>query len=166
VEPLKLTLDTIEAFLSHKRIAMLGISRERRNIGTFLMEEFSRQGYEVFPVNPNAQEIMGRPCFARVQDIHPAPGAALLLTSPAVTNSVVRDCADAGIKHIWMYRAGGQGSVSTEALEFCRTNGIDVVPGQCPFMFLAPVRGVHRFHRFLFKITGRYPRCGEAESSS
>jgi len=57
-----------------------------------------------------------------------------------------------------MYRGGGQGSVSDEALEFCRQKGIQVVPGHCPFMFLNPVHGVHRFHRFLFKITGQYPR--------
>jgi predicted CoA-binding protein len=152
------SLSTIEAFLSQKRIAIVGISRERHNIGASLLEEFSRHGCEVLPVNPNATEIMGRRCFARVQDINPAPDAALLLTAPAVTSSVVRDCADAGIKRIWMYRGGGQGSVSAEALEFCRAHGIEVVPGQCPFMFLAPVHGVHRFHRFLSRITGHYPR--------
>jgi predicted CoA-binding protein len=152
------SLSTIETFLSQKRIAIVGISRERRNIGSSLLEEFSRHGCEVLPVNPNATEIMGRRCFARVQDINPAPDAALLLTAPAVTSSVVRDCADAGVKRIWMYRGGGQGSVSAEALEFCRAHGIEVVPGQCPFMFLAPVHGVHRFHRFLTRITGHYPR--------
>jgi predicted CoA-binding protein len=92
-----------------------------------------------------------------VQDIHPAPDAALLLTSPEVTNSVVRDCVEAGIKRIWMYRGGGQGSVSAEAVEYCRTHGVELVPGQCPFMYLSPVRSAHRFHRFIFKITGKYP---------
>jgi predicted CoA-binding protein len=137
---------------------MVGISREPKNISTQLFEELCRHGYEVLPVNPNVTEIMGQRCFARVQDIQPAPDAALLMTSPAITNSVVRDCAEAGIKRIWMYQGGGQGSVSAEAVEFCRAHGIEVVPGQCPFMYLAPVRSVHRFHRFLSKITGHYPR--------
>ncbi len=149
----------IEKFLEHKRIAMVGISREKHNIGISLMEEFSRHGYEVLPVNPHVSELAGRRCYTRVQDIQPAPEAALLLTSPTVTNRVVRDCADAGIRHIWMYRGGGQGAVSPEALEFCRERGIQVVPGLCPFMFLNPVHGIHRFHRFLFKITGQYPRA-------
>ncbi len=156
--PANVSLDTIESFLKQKRIAMVGVSRARREIGILLLEEFRRHGYEVFPVNPNVPEIMGERCFARVQDIQPAPDAALLLTSPAVTDSVVRDCAEAGLKRIWMYRGGGQGAVSADAVEFCRAHGIDLVPGQCPFMFLAPVRSIHRFHRFLVKLTGKYPR--------
>jgi uncharacterized protein len=161
--PANVSLNTIESFLSEKRIAMVGMSRERKHISSLLCEEFCRRGYDVLPVNPNAAEIMGRRCFARVQDIQPAPDAALLLTPPAVTNSVVRDCAEAGIKRIWMYRGGGQGSVSAEAVEFCRAHGIEVVPGQCPFMFLSPVRSVHRVHRFISRITGHYPRRVEAE---
>src|SRR5512147_1723617 len=134
--PPNVSLNTVEDFLSQKRIAMVGISRERQNIGPALLDEFSRLGYEVLLVNPNATEIMGRHCFARLQDIQPAPDAALILTSPAITNTVVRDCAEAGIKRVWMYRGGGKGSVSDEAVEFCHANGIELVPGQCPFMFL------------------------------
>ncbi len=156
--PPHVSLNAIETFLAQKRIAMVGISRERQNIGVSLFEELQRRGHEVIPVNPNTQEMLGQKCFARVQEIQPPPDAALILTSPSITNAVVHDCADAGIKRIWMYRGGGKGSVSDEAVEFCRKQGIEVVPGQCPFMFLAPVQSVHRFHRFLFKITGKYPR--------
>jgi predicted CoA-binding protein len=143
----------------------VAISRKRPNIGADLFKEFSRRGHEVPLVNPKTPEMLGQRCFARVQDIQPAPDAALLLTSPAVTNSVVRDFAEAGIKRIWMYRGGGQGSVSAEAVEFCRAHRIEFVPGQCPFMFLSPVRSVHRVHRFLFKISGYYPRHHYLESS-
>jgi len=161
----KVSLNTIENFLAQKRIALVGISRERLNIGTDLFKALFSRGHEVSLVNPKATEMLGQRCFARVQDIHPAPDAALLLTSPGVTNSVVRDCAEAGVKRIWMYRGGGQGSVSTEAVEFCREHGIELVPGQCPFMFLSPVHGVHRFHRFFFKIGGKYPQRLETVSS-
>jgi uncharacterized protein len=152
------SLRTIQNFLAQKRIAMVGISREKMNIGLSLMQEFTKLGYDVVPVNPNATEIDGHPCYARVQDIHPAPDAVLILTSPQVTEKVVRDCSEAGVKHVWMYRGGGQGSVSEDAVKFCREKGIEVVPGQCPFMFLSSVHGVHRFHRFFYKITGQYPK--------
>lgn len=156
--PSNVSLDTIENFLAQKRVAFVGMSRERQHISAMLFEEFRKRGYEVLPVNPNTAEIMGQRCFARVQDIQPAPDAALLFTPPTATNSVVRDCAEVGIKRIWMFRGGGKGSVSPEAVDFCRANGIELVPGQCPYMFMEPVRSVHRFHRFFSKIAGHYPR--------
>ena len=151
-------LETIEEFLAQKRIAMPGISRDPANFSVKLFEELCRRGYDVVPVNPNMADVQGRRCFARVQDIQPPAEAALLMTSPEATETVVNDCAEAGIRRVWMYRAGGKGSVSAKAVAFCRERGMQVVPGQCPFMFLPDAAGFHRFHGFVRKITGRYPR--------
>jgi predicted CoA-binding protein len=157
-----ISLETIEAFLAQKRIAMVGISREPKSISVALFKELCRRGYDIVPVNPKAPSVNGHRCFARVQDIDPPVTAALLMTSPQITESVVADCFAAGIKQVWMYRAGGNGTVSAKALEFCNTKGMEVIPGQCPFMFLPGAAGVHRFHGFIRKITGRYPRHGVA----
>jgi predicted CoA-binding protein len=157
-----ISLETIEAFLAQKRIAMVGISREPKSISVALFKELCRRGYDIVPVNPKAPSVNGHRCFARVQDIDPPVTAALLMTSPQITESVVADCFAAGIKQVWMYRAGGNGAVSATALEFCNTKGMEVIPGQCPFMFLPGAAGVHRFHGFIRKITGRYPRHGVA----
>jgi uncharacterized protein len=157
-----ISLETIEAFLAQKRIAMVGISREPKSISVALFEELCRRGYDIVPVNPKAPSVNGHRCFARVQDIDPPVTAALLMTSPQITESVVADCFAAGIKQVWMYRAGGNWAVSAKALEFCNTKGMEVIPGQCPFMFLPGAAGVHRFHGFIRKITGRYPRHGVA----
>ena len=151
------SLETIEDFLAQKRIAMVGVSREPREFSGLLFQELLKRGYDMVPVNPKAPEVLGRQCFARVQEIQPPVDAAILMTSPAVTESVVQDCAQAGIRRIWMYRAGGQGAVSPAAVEFCRTHDIQVGPGECPFMFL-PNAGFHAIHTFIRKITFRYPR--------
>jgi predicted CoA-binding protein len=151
------SLETIEDFLAQKRIAMAGISRDPKSFSASLCEELCRRGYDVVPVNPNTAEVQGRRCFARIQDIQPPVEAALLMTSPEATEEVVQDCAEAGIRRVWMYRAAGKGSVSAKALAFCQEHGIDVVPGECPFMFLPETAGFHRFHGFIRKITGRYP---------
>ena len=155
---LETSMETIEDFLAQKRIAMAGISRDPANFSVKLFEELCRRGYDVVPVNPNAAEVQGRRCFARVQDIEPPVDAALLMTSPEATETVVNDCAEAGIRRVWMYRAGGKGAVSPKAVQTCRDRGMQVVPGQCPFMFLPETAGFHRFHGFIRKITGRYPR--------
>jgi predicted CoA-binding protein len=152
------SLETIEDFLAQKRIAMAGISRDPASFSAKLFEEFCRRGYDVVLVNPNTAELQGRRCFARVQDIQPPVEAVLLTTSPATTENVVYDCAEAGIRRVWMYRALGQGSVSAKAVAFCRERGMQVVPGECPFMFLPGTAGVHRFHGLLRKITGHYPQ--------
>jgi len=152
------SLETIEVFLAQKRIAMVGLSREPKSFSVALFKEMCRRGYDVVPVNPCSAEIQGRRCFRRIQDIQPPVDAALLMTSPKVTNSVVSDCAEAGVRRVWMYRAGGKGAVSPRAVEFCEEHGIQVIPGQCPFMFWPDAGGGHRLHGFIRKITGRYPR--------
>ena len=151
-------LESIEDFLSQKRIAMAGVSRDPGSFSVKLFEEFCRRGYDVVPVNPNAEEVEGRRCFAHVQDVEPPVDAVLLMTSPDVTNTVVSDCAKAGVRRVWMYSAGGKGAVSGQAMQFCRDHGIEVIPGECPYMFLPNAGGVHRFHGMVRKITGRYPR--------
>lgn len=151
-------LETIDDFLAQKRIAMVGISRESGSFSGKLFEELCRFGYDVVPVNPNTPEILSRTCFARVQDVQPPVAGALVMTAPEATETVVRDCAEAGVKRVWMYRAGGAGAVSSKAIQFCREHGIEVVPGQCPLMFLPGSGAFHHFHGFIRKLTGRYPR--------
>jgi uncharacterized protein len=158
------SLETIQDFLAQKRIAMAGISRDPASFSVNLFKELCRRGYEVVPVNPNAAEVQGQRCFARMQDIQPPVEAVLLMTSPEATEKVVHDCAEVGIRQVWMYRATGKGAVSDNAVTFCRERGMRVVPGQCPFMFLPGTAGFHRFHGFIRKITGRYPRRASAST--
>ena len=158
----KISMEMIEDFLAQKRIAIVGMSHEENSMSGILFKELGKRGFEVVPVNPNLKEMMGRKCFACVQDIEPPVDAALLMTSAAVTEAVVNDCAEAGIKRVWMYRGGGQGAVNEKAIEVCQERGIKVIPGECPLMFLPQSGGIHRLHGILRKITGRYPRHAHA----
>ena len=151
------SFEIIEDFLAHKRVAVVGLSRDRQSFSVKLAEELDRRGYDVVPVNPTTTEMLGKPCFARVQDIQPPAETALLMTSPKATEAVVADCAEAGISRIWMYRAGGKGAVSPKAVQFCHEHRMRVIPGECPFMFLPNAAAFHRFHGFIRKLTGRYP---------
>ena len=151
------SLEAIEDFFAQKRIAIAGVSRDPASLSVKLFEEFCRRGYDVVPVNPNLAEVQGRKCFARLQDVQPVVDAVLLMTSPEATSVVVRDCAEAGVRRVWMFSDGRQGAVSEQALEFCRSKAIQVIPGQCPFMFLPNTGGIHRFHGFIRKVTGRFP---------
>jgi predicted CoA-binding protein len=148
----------IDEFLSQKRLAIVGVSHRPQDFSRALFREFRNRGYDAVPVNPAAQEIEGEPCFANVRDVQPPVSTVLLMTSPAVSETVVHDCAAAGVQRVWMYRAGGAGAVSAEAVEFCTSKGIAVIPGECPFMFLPGGAWFHRFHGWIKKIAGSYPR--------
>jgi uncharacterized protein len=136
----------IDDFLGRKRIAVVGVSTQPTSFSRGLFREFVKRGYEAIPVNPKAEEMEGRECYASVRDIDPPPGAALIMTSAERTDLVVRECAQAGVHSIWMYRAGGAGAVSESAVEFCRKRGIHVIPGECPFMFFENCGFPHSWH--------------------
>lgn len=152
------TRDRIDDFLAQKRLAVVGVSRNPKDFTRLLFREFQKRGYDVVPVNPGMREVDERRCFSRLQEIEPPVDGVLLMTVPAVTGQVVRDCAEAGIGSVWMYRGAGKGAVSREAVEFCESKGIRVVPGECPFMFFPNTAFPHRFHGFVRKILGAYPR--------
>ena len=96
--------------------------------------------------------------FAHLRDIQPPVDSVLLMTSPAVTDLVVRECVEAGVKRVWFYRGATPGALTTNALQMCEANGIRTVAGECPFMFLDGTPWIHRFHGLVKKITGSYPR--------
>ncbi|MBI1790646.1 MAG: CoA-binding protein [Acidobacteria bacterium] len=150
------TMAAISDFLGQKRLALIGISRQRADFSRALYQELLKRGYDVTPVNPNAAEIDGVRCFAHITQVCPPVDGALLLTPPSQTEQAVRECAAAGIKRIWMHQGVGQGSVSQKALDFCRSNGMQVVAGECPFMFLTGSGWLHRLHGFFRRVSGRY----------
>lgn len=148
----------VDAFLALKRIAVVGVSRDPKGFGTVLWQEFRQRRYEAVPVNPHATEIDGQPCFARVTDIKPGVDGVLIMTPKTQTDDVVRDCAAAGVKHVWMYGGVAPGAATKSAVAFCRENGIGVVEGLCPYMFFAGAGAFHGPHRVWKKLTGSYPR--------
>lgn len=152
------TLDEVHDFLAQRRIALIGLSRNPKDFSRVVFREMCQRGYDMLGVNPAAAgELEGRRCFARVQEIDPPPAAALLMTTPRETERVVRDCAQAGVRRVWMHRGGGQGAVSKEAAEFCRQQGMRLVEGYCPLMFLPSTPFFHHVHGFILKLLGRYP---------
>ncbi len=151
------SLAVINNFLAQNRFAVIGVSRNPRDFTRSLYRELLNRGYQLVPVNPNAAEIEGQPCFARVQDVSPRVDGALLLTPPQLTEQAVKDCAQAGIIRVWMHRGTGRGSVSPSAVDFCREHGIQVIEGECPLMFLHQPQWFHRLHGFMKQLAGSYP---------
>jgi predicted CoA-binding protein len=151
-------LEDVREFLGLQRIALVGVSRDAKDFSRSLFREFRERGYDVIPVNPAAEEIEGARCYARVSDVAPRADGALVLTKAAQAAAVVRDCAAAGIRRVWLFQGGpGSGAVSEEAVAACREAAMTVIAGECPFMFLEGGSWIHRAHGWLRRIAAKYP---------
>ena len=151
-------MENIRDFLAQKRFGFIGVSRQPKDFSRALFREFQTRGYEPVPVHLEVAELEGARCFAHLRDIQPPVDSVLLMTSPAVTNLLVRECVEAGIKRVWFYRGAGQGALTEGALQICEANGIRAIPGECPFMFFESTPWFHRLHGLVKKIVGAYPR--------
>lgn len=150
-------LSDIQSFLSKKRIAIVGVSRNPKDFTRALYDEFVRRGYDVIAVNPAASEVGSKRCFATVGEIVPAPEAVLVVTGEGQTKQVVQQCQAAGVRSVWTYGVSGRKRLATEVADQCRASGMAVVEGECPFMYLPNAAGIHRFHGVLRKLLRSYP---------
>ena len=146
-------------FLSNKRVAVTGVSRHPKNHGSNIVYTRLRErGYEVFAVNPNAEEIEGDPCYPDLRSIPGGVDAVVIATRPEIADDTMRECADLGIKHVWMHRGPGAGSVSETAAHIGRQRGIAVIDGGCPCMFDPTADFAHKAMRVVFTLTGKVPK--------
>jgi uncharacterized protein len=155
-------IDTlVQDFLAQKSIAIVGVSEKRDTGCNLAYTKFKDEGYQVYAVSPHITTFKGDPCYPDLKSIPQKPEAVFILTNPKVTEAVVRECVDLGIKHVWMHcmlgtKPGlgtGMTSVSAEAVKLCKENGISVIPGACPNQFLKADFG-HGMMRGLWGLMG------------
>lgn len=150
--------EAVEDFLEQRRIAVAGVSRGGREAANAVYRKLKGAGYEVFAVNPAAEEVEGDVCYPNLAAIPAEVDGVVVATRPDVTSDVVRECVDLGISRVWMHRSFGRGSVSDDAVEFGRSHGITVIPGGCPMMHVDPVDVGHKCMRWVLRATGKMPR--------
>jgi predicted CoA-binding protein len=144
-------------FLANKRVAVTGVSRNPKGHGSNLVYQRLRErGYEVFAVNPNANEVEGDRCYQDLKSIPGGADAVVIGTRPEIAEETMRECAELGIKHVWMHRGPGVGSVSDAATDYGRQHGITVIDGGCPLMFGPTADFGHRIMRLVF--AGHVPK--------
>lgn len=146
-------------FLANKRIAVTGVSRNPSGHGSNVVYQRLRErGYEVFAVNPNADQIDGGTCYHDLKSIPNGVDAVVIGTRPETAEATMRECAELGIKHVWMHRSFGAGSVSPTAADYGRQHGIAVIDGGCPLMFKPTSDAAHKAIRWVCTLTGAVPK--------
>jgi hypothetical protein len=146
-------------FLSQKRVAVTGVSRTPGGHGSnAVYKRLRERGYQVFAVNPNADEVEGDLAYHDLRSIPGGVDAVVIGTRAGLADETMRECAEAGIKHVWMHRGPGAGSVSKTAAEYGRKRGVSVIDGGCPCMFDPTADLGHKAMRIVFTLTGNVPR--------
>lgn len=148
------TLNEIKQFLEAPSIAMVGVSRNPKKFGGAIFKELKSKGFDLYPVNPKADEIQGVKSYKNVTELPENVNHLFIVTSKTETTSVVKEAVERGFKMIWIQ----QKSDTPEAVEIIRKASIPLIHKKCIMMFADPVKGVHGFHRFLTKAFGAYPK--------
>jgi predicted CoA-binding protein len=110
----------------------------------------------VFAVNPNTDKVEGDRCYHDLKSIPGGVQAVVIGTRPELAEGTMRECAELGIKHVWMHRGPGTGSASSAATEYGRQHGITVIDGGCPLMFGATADFGHKIMRLVY--AGHVPK--------
>jgi predicted CoA-binding protein len=156
MQPIK---DAAAEFLAGKRVAVTGVSRTGKDHGSNVVYKRLRErGYDVFAVNPNADEVEGDRCYHDLRSIPGGVDGVVIGTRPEIADDTMRECAELGIGHVWMHRGPGAGSVSATATGYGREHGIAVIDGGCPCMFGVTADRGHKAMRTILTLTGNVPR--------
>jgi predicted CoA-binding protein len=151
----------VQGFLAQKKIAVVGVSDNRETGCNLAYRRFKETGFTVWPINPRLTTFEGVQCYPSLKSIPEKPDAVFILANPKVTEKIVQECVELGIKYVWMHcmmgtkpgLAGGMTSVSQDAVQLCHEHGINVIPGSCPNQFLKPDIG-HAMMRVIFRALG------------
>ncbi|HET9277766.1 MAG TPA: CoA-binding protein [Flavitalea sp.] len=152
----------INEFLAQKRIAVVGVSRNRSHhpVGNLIYQRLKTSGHDMLAVNPNMQHYEGDRCYPNLQSIPDGVDGVVIITRPEITEQIVKDCHDAGVRRIWIHEGMPRKatSVSPKAIEYCVRNNISVIAGACPMMYGDNVDLGHRCMRWFLKLTGGLPK--------
>ena len=115
----------IADFMSGESFAVAGASSNREKYGNKVLRCYLQQGHVAIPVNPAATEVEGIPAVKSLSNIDPVPHGLSIITPSPVTEKVVAEAIELGIRHIWMQ----PGAESESAVAACEDAGVNLISG-------------------------------------
>lgn len=110
---------------SMKTVAVIGASNDRRKFGNKAVRAFLRQGYTVWPVNPNETEVEGLEVYKGIRDVPGRPNMVTLYVPPPVVEKLLPEIAAKGCDEVWM----NPGTESDAGLAEAERLGLNVIEG-------------------------------------
>lgn len=114
---------------SVKCVAVVGASRNPNKWGHKVFQTLINYypNIRTYPVNPKADEILGHKAYPDIRSLPEKPDMIITVVPPKITEKVVRDAIELGVRIIWMQ----PGSESDNAIKLAKQNGIKVISGAC-----------------------------------
>ena len=119
--------DRLRILERYKRIAIVGLSSNPFRPSHFAAIYLLAHGYEVIPVNPKEQQILGKACYTNLRHIPGAIEVVDIFREPSAVPAIVEEAIDMGAKVIWMQL----GVICEAAAERAREAGLEVVMDRC-----------------------------------
>lgn len=111
----------------YKRVAVVGLSADWSRPSNFAAKYLLDHGFEVIPVNPKYDEILGQKCYPDLGSIPTPVDVVDLFQKADRVMPFVEDAIEIGAKVLWMQL----GIVNHEAAELARNAGLEVVMDRC-----------------------------------
>lgn len=113
--------------IENKRVAIVGLSDDWSRPSNFVGKYLLEHGFEVIPVNPKYDEILGQKCYADLKDIPTPVDIVDLFQRSDRVPPFVDDAIKIGAKVVWMQL----GIINEEAAQKAREAGLEVVMDRC-----------------------------------
>lgn len=140
-----------KSFLNDKHVAVVGVSSKGEGFGVTIYNHLTERNFNVSAVNQNGGMINDKLIYKSLKEIQNKVDTIVTVIPPSETEKVVKEAHELGINQVWMQ----MGSVSPEAVTFCEQNGMDLIQNHCVIMFTEPIGFVHKFHKWIWKVTGQ-----------
>ncbi|HEX8915571.1 MAG TPA: CoA-binding protein [Humisphaera sp.] len=117
----------VRRMLAGRRIAVVGLSTDPYRASHDVASYLRQAGYEIVPVNPNHDEVMGLKCYPSLRSVPGPIDVVDVFRRPEHCADVVRDAVAVKAKGVWLQ----SGIVSDEAERIAQAAGIDFVQDRC-----------------------------------
>lgn len=120
-------MDEMTRFLAMRTWAVVGATDNKEKFGYKIFKVMKDAGYTVYPVNPGVTEVLGVTCYPDIASLPEKPEAVDVVVPPKVGEQIMRDCAAAGIKNIWLQ----PGANAENVVKTGRELGLEVIDTGC-----------------------------------
>ncbi|MEL7627049.1 MAG: acetate--CoA ligase family protein [Anaerolineaceae bacterium] len=123
----------INAVLKPKSIAVIGASTNPEKIGYKVVQNLKDCGYQnpVYPINPDAEEILGYKCYANIKDVPYVVDMAVITVPARFVATVTRDAGEKGVKGVSIITSGfsevGDHALEDEIVSIAREYGMRII---------------------------------------